>query len=1544
MSSTKNLRGLQLLLIAALLCGFVCRGQRTTAPQDFLETSLVTGGQTEEEMPGCPHKCICFRTTVRCMFMQLERVPDDVPEDTTVLDLRFNRISEIPAKTFKKLKNLNTLLLNNNLLTRLVNGTFDELIKLRYLYLYKNQISEIESHVFQGLNKLEQLYIHFNDLETLQQGTFSQLPSLERLFLHNNRIKHLRQGILSSLTSLRRLRLDSNALICDCQMTWLTEMVKNGHLQAAITCEEPSEAAGKSLLSVSEQIKCKKPELTLRPNDVEVTFGSTAYFTCRAEGDPQPEITWYRNSEEIKSNVVNEKGRYSILDDGTLMIENAQDADKGVYECVARNQLGEAKAKAVELRYLNDQQQPARPHIIRKPEDQIVAESESVTLECQSGGFPRPQVTWTKNDLPLPRDPRLNVRSSGALTIADLRSSDRGVYRCVASNSVGSVSEFARIDVHAAPQFTKRPQDQRVVEGHSAFFSCDVTGEPPLPKIHWNKDGSALTTDPRFSINPSGTTLTIRLVRSNDAGIYECIAQSHGGRRSASARLTVASSVSPTIERAPIDVDAPLGSRVQFDCRVAGDPTPTIKWQKDSIPVPLTTSHKHEITLDGSLVIQDVTRSDSGTYECVAENFAGTAQVQAHLEVTDTRLATITNQRINRTVEEAARRVNAAIDNTQRDLRNLRNHPKTAQDLQRLFRYPPSSALSISRAAEIYEQTLERLFAEVHAGANFNISHPKDLTYEELLTPTQLALVSSLSGCKEHRQTATCEDMCYHQKYRTLDGTCNNLRDPMMGASLSPLLRLRPPRYENNFNLPVGWNVNKLYNGVKMPSPRVVSVQIISTQNVTPDELYTHMLMQWGQFIDHDLDFVPTAVSHARFSDGRFCNDTCQNNSPCFAIPVADDDPRVRRHRCIGFVRSSAMCGSGATSVFFNDVIQREQLNLLTSFIDASNVYGSSEDDARNLRDFTSNRGLLRAGIVMPSSSGKPLLPPNQGEFVDCQIDANTAHVPCFQAGDHRVNEQLGLLAMHTIWFREHNRIAGELLRLNAHWDGDIIYHEARKIVGAMMQHITYEHWLPKILGPSGTRSLGSYKGYDPTVDARIANEFAAAAFRFGHTLINPVLSRLNESFQPIREGNLPLHKAFFAPFRIVEEGGIDPVVRGLFGVAAKRPVPGQFLNSELTEHLFTLAHEVAQDLAALNLQRGRDHGLQNYNEYRKHCGLKVAITFDDFQDEIKSVEVRKRLQEVYKHPNNVELFVGGIAEDVVDGGRIGPTFICLIADQFKRLRDGDRFWYENAGVFTPSQLIELKQTSLARVICDNSDNIHQIQKDVFRLVQLTPSGGYVSCDSSEIPDVDLKVWAYCCQDCSRSGDFRSITHHFRNRRSTEHSYSTKRNETRNHDNDASDEQEQVNNLLRSSSSSNPEMEFKSLEGGLVDQMTHMSQKMMDVVDQRIEGMEEMMKELQDTLQKLNKKISKLERSMDNNRWRSSTLTTRRPATFTRSSQLMCLDEKGQVKKHGEKWKENDCRTCECKRNQLECSMETCQLPKCSHPIKIPGQCCPMCK
>ncbi|RZF32642.1 hypothetical protein LSTR_LSTR015691 [Laodelphax striatellus] len=152
--------------------------------------------------------------------------------------------------------------------------------------------------------------------------------------------------------------------------------------------------------------------------------------------------------------------------------------------------------------------------------------------------------------------------------------------------------------------------------------------------------------------------------------------------------------------------------------------------------------------------------------------------------------------------------------------------------------------------------------------------------------------------------------------------------------------------------------------------------------------------------------------------------------------------------------------------------------------------------------------------------------------------------------------------------------------------------------------------------------------------------------------------------------GDLPLGKAFFSPWRIVEEGGTDPLMRGLFMTAAKRKLPHENLNNQLTEQLFTVAHAVALDLAAMNIQRSR----------------------------------------------NIDIWVGGILEDQIDGARVGPTFRCLLIEQFRRIRDGDRFWYENPSTFKPEQLTQIKQSSFARVLCDSGDNITEITENVFLL------------------------------------------------------------------------------------------------------------------------------------------------------------------------------------------------------------------------------------
>ena len=338
----------------------------------------------------------------------------------------------------------------------------------------------------------------------------------------------------------------------------------------------------------------------------------------------------------------------------------------------------------------------------------------------------------------------------------------------------------------------------------------------------------------------------------------------------------------------------------------------------------------------------------------------------------------------------------------------------------------------------------------------------------------------------------------------------------------------------------------------------------------------------------------------------------------------------------------------------------------------------------------------------------------------------------CFVSGDTRVNEQMGLASMHTLFSREHNRIAGILKHVNHHWDNEKLYQETRKIVGGILQKITYEDYLPKILGKDGVLP---FQGNQYDVNPGILNEFSTAAFRFGHSLIRPFFDVLDNGYNPMRSP-IPLKEMFFNNV-FIQKNGIEPILLGLLANTSQNVDP--FLAEDLTKHLFETEHTIGLNLASLNIQRGRDHGLSGYNTYRKLCGMKSAETFDDVSLEIKNVKYRDLLKELYGTPDKVDLWVAGLAEDPLPDTAIGPTFHCILSKQFKNLRDGDRFYYEERDVFTKEQLREIKKVTLSQVMCHNLKDIVSIQKDAF--IAPTCQEARVSCDRILQHSINLEAW-----------------------------------------------------------------------------------------------------------------------------------------------------------------------------------------------------------
>ncbi|KAI8039124.1 hypothetical protein M5D96_007841, partial [Drosophila gunungcola] len=1418
-------------------------------------------------------------------------------------DLRFNHIEELPANAFSGLAQLTTLFLNDNELAYLQDGALNGLTALRFLYLNNNRLSRLPAAIFQ------------------------RMPRLEAMILNNNKLGQLPVDIFNRLNSLKRLRLDGNAIDCNCGVYSLWRRwhldVQRQLVAISLSCAAPQVLQRQGLLSLGEHhFKCAKPQFLVAPQDGQSAEGEQAELSCEVTGLPRPQVTWMRNTQEVVVGEDKLKERVQILPSGSLLIQSAREEDMGIYQCIARNEMvnvdgggapppsslqdagsNQVWADAGSPRTTNT---PSPPQFSHQPHDQIVA--------LHNAGHP--DIQWFVNGRQLSQStPNLQLQANGSLVLLQPTQLSAGTYRCEARNSLGSIQASARVELKELPEILTAPQSQTIKLGKAFVLECDADGNP-LPTIDWQFNGEILAGNtPDLLLENENTELVVSAARQEHSGVYRCTARNENGETSVEATIKVERSQSPPhLAIEPSNLVAITGTTIELPCQ-ADQPEDglQISWRRDGRlidpNVPLT--EKYQISGAGSLFVKNVTVPDGGRYECQVKNQFGRATASALVTIRNNVDLAPGDRYVRIAFAEAAKEIDVAINNTLDMLFSNRSDkaPPNYGELLRVFRFPTGEARQLARAAEIYERTLVNIRKHVQQGDNLTMKS-EEYEFRDLLSREHLHLVAELSGCMEHRELPNCTDMCFHSRYRSIDGTCNNLQHPTWGASLTAFRRLSPPIYENGFSMPVGWTKGILYSGHTKPSARLVSTSLVATKEITPDARITHMVMQWGQFLDHDLDHAIPSVSSESW-DGIDCKKSCEMAPPCYPIEVPPNDPRVRNRRCIDLVRSSSICGSGMTSLFFDSVQHREQINQLTSYIDASQIYGYSTPFAQELRNLSAEEGLLRVGVHFPRQKDMlPFAAPQDG--MDCRRNLDENTMSCFVSGDIRVNEQVGLLAMHTIWMREHNRIARKLKEINSHWDGDTLYQESRKIVGAQMQHITFKQWLPLIIGESGMKMMGDYQGYDPQLNPSIANEFATAALRFGHTIINPILHRLNESFQPIPQGHLLLHKAFFAPWRLAYEGGVDPLMRGFLAVPAKLKKPDQNLNTELTEKLFLTAHAVALDLAAINIQRGRDHGMPGYNVYRKLCNLTVAQDFEDLAGEISNPDIRQKMKDLYGHPDNVDVWLGGILEDQVEGGKVGPLFQCLLVEQFKRLRDGDRLYYENPGVFSPEQLTQIKQANFGRVLCDVGDNFDEVTENVFILAK--HQGGYRKCE--DIAGINLYLW----QECGRCNSPPAIFDSYIPQTYTKRGSRNKR-----------------------------DVHQEDVDVATAESYDSPLESLYDVNEERVSGLEELIGSFQKDLKKLHKKLRKLEDSC--NAADSETVAQvvqLAPAQVVaqKPKRSHCVDDKGTTRLNNEVWSPDVCTKCNCFHGQVNCLRERCGEVSCPpgvDPLTPPEACCPHC-
>nr|XP_003467059.2 myeloperoxidase [Cavia porcellus] len=676
-------------------------------------------------------------------------------------------------------------------------------------------------------------------------------------------------------------------------------------------------------------------------------------------------------------------------------------------------------------------------------------------------------------------------------------------------------------------------------------------------------------------------------------------------------------------------------------------------------------------------------------------------------------------------MEEAKQLVDKAYKDRRESIKQrLRSGSASPMELLSYFKQPVAATRTAVRAADYLHVALDLLKMKLRP------LRPGPFNVTDVLTEAQLNLLSKSSGCAYQDVGVRCPE---RDKYRTITGHCNNRRSPTLGASNRAFARWLPAEYEDGVSLPFGWTSGVKRSGFAVPLTRAVSNAIVRfpTEQLTPDQERSLMFMQWGQLLDHDLDFTPEPAARASFFTGVNCETSCLQQPPCFPLKIPPNDPRIKNQKdCIPFFRSCPACTGSNITI-------RNQINALTSFVDASMVYGSEDPLARNLRNLTNQLGLLAVNTRF-QDNGRALLPFDNLHDDPCLLTNRTARIPCFLAGDTRASEMPELSSMHTLFVREHNRLATQLKRLNPRWNGEKLYQEARKIVGAMVQIITYRDYLPLVLGPAAFRkSLPRYRGYNESVDPRIAKVFTNA-FRYGHTLIQPFTFRLDSQYRPRGPNPLvPLSKVFFATWRVVLEGGIDPILRGLMATPAKLNRQNQIVVDEIRERLFEQVMRIGLDLPALNMQRSRDHGLPGYNAWRRFCGFPQPSTVGELGTVLRNLDLARKLIQQYGTPDNIDIWMGGVAEPLERNGRVGQLLACLIGTQFRKLRDGDRFWWENKDVFSKQQRQALAKISLPRIICDNT-GITTVSKNNIFMSNSFPRD-FVKC--STLPALNLTSW-----------------------------------------------------------------------------------------------------------------------------------------------------------------------------------------------------------
>jgi len=519
--------------------------------------------------------------------------------------------------------------------------------------------------------------------------------------------------------------------------------------------------------------------------------------------------------------------------------------------------------------------------------------------------------------------------------------------------------------------------------------------------------------------------------------------------------------------------------------------------------------------------------------------------------------------------------------------------------------------------------------------------------------------------------------------YYPINGSGHNSENSEWGKSVSKLGRLVASEYSDNISSA---------SLEDLPNPRYISNMLCAdpaglgaNPYDIPDERgLSDFIWVFSQFSTHDIVFTGNQRGMHQYPS--------EGGQHKLDILIPEGDEIMTPGYYIPMFRSQYDLDTGTS-----ESNPREQLNQITTWLDASLVYGSDQYRADWLRTF--ENGTLKT-TMRPEGPIPPSLDPLNSSHPGMSFEGFGGGN--LVVGDVRGNEHISLLALHTIFLREHNRLAAEIFAENPSWNDEQIYQSARMKVAGILQAITYNEFLPS-LGVT----LSEYQGYDSSIDPTILNVFTHSAFRMGHSQIGSWTLRLEENRSVISEGNIRLNEGFFDTRPLTEGGGIDPVLRGL--AYQVEPKLDLIYSDDLRNQMFGAPNAGGMDLCAIDINRARDHGMPDYNTVRNALGLGEINNWSEITSDI---DLAEKLLSVYPEPGYADVFIGMLAEDHIENSSLGQSVHDVIKLQYERLRDSDRLFYLNNPEVEDIR-DEIHNTTLADIILRNT-NIEKIQCNVF--------------------------------------------------------------------------------------------------------------------------------------------------------------------------------------------------------------------------------------